>query len=89
MPAAMPKSPAPIRCWPCAGCSLQRWSSSALVIVNEQDQATPLAAAQALADHWPGARLVKLPGAAHLANIEQADVSNDAVLDFLLETVAD
>ena len=61
----------------------------ALVIVGEQDQATPLAAAQALADHWPGARLVKLPDAAHLANIEQADVSNDAVLDFLLETVAD
>ena len=64
--------------------ALQAQTAPALVIVGAQDQATPPAAAQALADHWPGARLVVLPGAAHLANIEQADTFNDAVLDFLL-----
>ena len=63
--------------------ALQAQRAPALVIVGEQDQATPLAAAQALASHWPGARLVVLPGAAHLANIEQADAFTDAVLDFL------
>ena len=55
----------------------------ALVIVGEADQATPPAAARALAEHWPGAQLRVLPGAAHLSNIEQADAFNDAVLRFL------
>jgi 3-oxoadipate enol-lactonase len=57
--------------------------SPALVIVGDQDQATPPAAAQAIADHWPGARLVVLPDAAHLANIEQASAFSAAVLAFL------
>ncbi len=63
--------------------ALQQLGLPALVIVGEQDQATPPAAAQALAQHWPGARLLVLPGAAHLANIEQAEAFNDAVLGFL------
>ncbi len=57
--------------------------SPALVIVGEHDPATPPAAAQALAAHWPGARLVVLPDASHLANLEQPQAFNDAVLDFL------
>ncbi len=65
--------------------ALQQQRSPALVVVGEQDQATPPAAAQALAQHWPGARLLVLPGAAHLANIEQAQAFNEAVLGFLLE----
>lgn len=63
--------------------ALQQLRAPALVIVGEQDQATPPAAAQALAQHWPGARLQVLPGAAHLSNIEQAEAFNDAVLGFL------
>jgi 3-oxoadipate enol-lactonase len=62
--------------------------SPALVIVGDQDQATPPSAAQAIVDHWPGARLVVLPDAAHLANIEQAAAFNAAVLDFLAEPLA-
>jgi 3-oxoadipate enol-lactonase len=64
---------------------LARVRSSALVIVGDQDQATPPSAAKALAEHWPGAQLVVLPGAAHLANIEQAEAFNAAVLKFLTE----
>jgi 3-oxoadipate enol-lactonase len=63
--------------------ALKQQRLPALVIVGDQDQATPPAAAQALASHWPGARLVVLPGAAHLANIEQAGAFNDAVVGFL------
>ena len=53
--------------------ALQQQRSPALVIVGDQDQATPVAAAQALVQHWPGARLVVLADAAHLANVEQAE----------------
>jgi 3-oxoadipate enol-lactonase len=67
--------------------ALKHQRSPALVIVGEQDQATPPAAAAAIASHWPGARLVVLPDAAHLANIEQAAAFNDAVLDFLTAPV--
>lgn len=62
---------------------LRRQRSPALVIVGEQDLGTPPAAAQAIASHWPGAQLVQLPDAAHLANIEQAAAFNAAVLGFL------
>lgn len=46
-------------------------------------QATPLAAAPAIASHWPGAKLVLIADAAHLANIKQAAAFNDAVFEFL------
>ncbi len=64
--------------------ALQQQRAPALVIVGAEDQATPPAAAQALAAHWPGARMVVLNSAAHLSNIEQADTFNSAVLEFLL-----
>jgi len=63
--------------------ALKNQRSPALVMVGEQDQATPPAAAAAIASHWPGARLGVLADAAHVANIEQAAPFNDAVLDFL------
>ncbi len=55
----------------------------ALVLVGDQDQATPPAMAQEIRQHWPLARLQVLSDAAHLSNIEQADAFNRAVLDFL------
>lgn len=63
--------------------ALKQQRSPALVIVGEQDQGTPPAAARALAQHWPGAQLVLLPDAAHLSNMEQPDAFNAAVLGFL------
>ena len=41
------------------------------IIVGELDQATPPADAELMADRIPGARLSIIPGAAHLANLEQ------------------
>jgi pimeloyl-ACP methyl ester carboxylesterase len=40
--------------------------------------------AQRIAEHWPGAQLKVLADAAHLANLEQPEAFNRAVLGFLL-----
>jgi 3-oxoadipate enol-lactonase len=63
--------------------ALRAMRSPALVLVGDQDQGTPPAAARAIAAHWPGAQLQIIEDAAHLPNIEQAAVFNDAVLRFL------
>ena len=63
--------------------ALKTQTARALVIVGDQDVATPPAAAQAIAAHWPGAQLVVIADASHLANIEQPAVFTDAVLGFL------
>jgi 3-oxoadipate enol-lactonase len=55
-----------------------------LVVVGAEDPATPPDQAEAIADGVPGARLVVVPDAAHLVNVEQPDAFNRAVLDHLL-----
>jgi 3-oxoadipate enol-lactonase len=55
----------------------------ALVLVGEQDEATPRASAEALRDAIPGARLQVLPGAAHIPTVERPAEVTDALLDFL------
>lgn len=57
----------------------------ALVIVGEQDAATPVAAARDIERNLPDARLVVLPSAAHLSNIEQAAAFNEALTSFLAQ----
>lgn len=57
-----------------------------LVMVGEQDAGTPVAMAREIAEAIPGARLVVLPSAAHISNVEQADRFNEALLAFLQET---
>jgi len=54
-----------------------------LVIVGEEDLGTPVAAARAIHERIAGSRLVILPSAAHLSNLEQAEPFNRALLDFL------
>lgn len=54
-----------------------------LVIVGEQDMGTPPAMARQIHENLPGSELQIIPSAAHLSNIEQADVFNDSVLGFL------
>jgi len=44
---------------------------------------TPPARARAMADLVPGAELVEIPGAGHLANLEQPEAFNAAVVRFL------
>ena len=56
---------------------------STLIIVGEEDPGTPVAAAEAIHERIAGSRLVILPSARHLSNIEQAEAFNRALLDFL------
>ncbi len=52
-----------------------------LAIAGEQDAAAP--GTRYIGEHVPGARLVVIPQAAHIANIEQPEAFNRALREFL------
>ena len=52
-----------------------------LAITGEQDAAAP--GTRYIGENVPGARLVVIPQAAHIANIEQAGAFNRALAEFL------
>jgi 3-oxoadipate enol-lactonase len=54
-----------------------------LIMVGEEDPGTPVAASQAMHERIPDSRLVILPSAAHLSNVEQAQAFNKALTGFL------
>lgn len=54
-----------------------------LVLVGEQDQATPVADARLMADAIPEAQLVIIPNAGHLPNLEQPDRFNEILRRFV------
>ncbi|MEX0829250.1 MAG: alpha/beta fold hydrolase [Nitrospirales bacterium] len=54
-----------------------------LVIVGEEDQATPLAESQYMADRISGSTLVTIAGAGHLSNLEQPEAFTHALMTFL------
>jgi 3-oxoadipate enol-lactonase len=58
-----------------------------LVVAGAEDPATPVEHAELLASRIPGARLLVLERAAHLANVERADEFTNAVLDHLGQEV--
>lgn len=62
---------------------LQQLQTPALILVGDQDQATPPAASEQIHKHWPDSSYVVLKDAAHLSNVEQAQTFNDAVMKFL------
>ncbi len=55
----------------------------ALIMVGEHDHGTPPEAARVIQQNLPGSELKIIPSAAHLSNIEQAQVFNDAMIGFL------
>jgi len=55
----------------------------AVVIVGKDDPGTPVAMAEEIHQAMPGSRLVVIPDAAHLANLEQPDAFNQALAEFL------
>jgi 3-oxoadipate enol-lactonase len=59
-----------------------RITTPTLVIVGEQDAATPPSAGEAVVKAIKGAKLVAL-NAAHISNVEQPNAFTDAVLNFL------
>ena len=54
-----------------------------LVIVGEDDQATPVTQSKFIADRISGATLVTIAGAGHLSNLEQPDGFSHALESFL------
>ena len=55
-------------------------SCPTLVLVGSEDAVTPPSEARAMAAAIPGARLVELPGAGHLANLEAPDAFVNALV---------
>ncbi|MEP6782477.1 MAG: alpha/beta fold hydrolase [Acidobacteriota bacterium] len=55
----------------------------ALVITGEEDEMIPVEESRRMASAIPGATLVIIPGAGHLANLEQPDAFNTALSAFL------
>ena len=56
-----------------------------LILHGADDQLIPVAEAEAMFKAIPNAELVVIPDAGHLPNLEQPDIFNDAVIDFLEE----
>jgi pimeloyl-ACP methyl ester carboxylesterase len=54
-----------------------------LLIWGDSDKRSPLTAGEAMRDAIPGSRLVVIPSAGHVSNVEQPDLFNAAVRDFL------
>ncbi len=54
-----------------------------LIMVGEEDPGAPVSASQAIHERIPGSKLVILPSARHLSNVEQAEAFNAALLEFL------
>lgn len=54
-----------------------------LIIVGEDDPASPVASSLAIHERIGGSELVILKSAAHLSNVEQPEAFNRALLDFL------
>jgi 3-oxoadipate enol-lactonase len=54
-----------------------------LVIVGAEDPGTPVAMAREIHQAKPGSKLVIIPSAAHLSNIEQPEAFTTALLSFL------
>ncbi len=54
-----------------------------LIMVGADDPGTPVAASEAMHARIPGSKLKVIPAAAHLSNIEQAEIFNTHLLRFL------
>src|SRR2546429_4488059 len=54
-----------------------------LIVVGEDDKATPVSSARTMHEAIPGSRLVIIPEAGHVSNLEQTDRFNAALRDFL------
>jgi 3-oxoadipate enol-lactonase len=52
-------------------------------MVGEHDHGTPPEAARVIHQNLAGSEFKLIPSAAHLSNVEQADIFNEAMLGFL------
>ena len=54
-----------------------------LIMVGEDDPGTPVSASRAIHERIPDSKLIILPSARHLSNVEQSESFNTALLAFL------
>ena len=64
--------------------SVHRIACPTLVVVGEMDRLTPVSEAEAICREIRGSKLVVIPRAGHISNIEQPQVFNRETLGFLL-----
>jgi pimeloyl-ACP methyl ester carboxylesterase len=62
---------------------VERISAPTLAVHGTNDTVVPFSHSRFLADHIPGARLLSIEGAGHLAIVTHADVALPAIMDFL------
>lgn len=62
---------------------LAKVTAPTLIMVGERDLGTPVSASQAIHERIQGSKLVVVPGALHLTNIEKADFFTRQLLTFL------
>jgi 3-oxoadipate enol-lactonase len=62
--------------------ALARIQCPTLILVGAEDPGTPVSASQAIHAKIAGSRLVVIPAASHLSNIEQAQVFNTSLVEF-------
>lgn len=62
---------------------LQTLRHPGLVLVGEQDMATPVAMSEQIHRNWPGSQFQRIHDAAHLSNMQQPQAFSEAVLNFL------
>lgn len=63
---------------------LSEMGSPALIMVGEHDHGTPPEMSRQMHANWPDSEFFLIRDAAHIANVEQADVFNQQTLRFLL-----
>ena len=64
---------------------LSRIKLPTLIMVGEEDPGTPVEASEAIHERIADSKLVILPAARHLSNIEQAEAFNQSLMAFLLK----
>jgi 3-oxoadipate enol-lactonase len=63
--------------------ALARVGVATLIMVGADDPGTPVSASQAMHARIPGSRLVVIPSASHLSNVEQTEIFNRHLIEFL------
>ncbi len=82
-PESVAAALAALRDRPDANPGLKAVTAPTLVLVGELDTVTPGLSAANLTAQIPGSRLIHLPSAGHLSNVENPTLFNAAVRDFL------
>ena len=68
--------------------SISAISTRTLVVVGEHDPGTPVSASELIHDRIPSSELRVISDAAHFVNVEQANIFNDAILEFIEKSTA-